>query len=135
MDGFYLGSFFIHFTWVAFLSGFLFAFVMLSFLNSEDTMKKWFDESINASMICLFTYKFSIIFFRPSILVDNPKSILFLNGGTLGFQIGLFGALCYLIWRGTKKRDNQFIKTQIIGMATMVFGYYFVLTLLNEISQ
>ncbi|WP_108669280.1 hypothetical protein [Peribacillus acanthi] len=135
MEGFYLGSFYVHFSWIAILSGYLLAYIVLAFLNAEASMKKWFDESINAILLCFFTYKFSIIFFRPSLLLNHPISILFLTGGTSGFQIGLLIALCYLIWRGRKLRDKLFIKNQIIGLIIMVLGYLLVLTLLNTLSQ
>jgi hypothetical protein len=57
--------------------------------------KSFADKFSNAAFLFVIVWKFSIILFQFPLVLQAPMSILYFNGGTYGFWLGLAAALLY----------------------------------------
>ncbi|WP_143180116.1 hypothetical protein [Domibacillus mangrovi] len=58
--------------------------------------KSFADRFSNTAFLFVIVWKFSIILFQFPLVLQAPMSILYFNGGTYGFWLGLAIALLYM---------------------------------------
>ncbi|WP_226665385.1 hypothetical protein [Metabacillus litoralis] len=114
-----------YFLIIAVLSFLLTYFILEAFLK-DSQVKQFFQQHYWTIVFILFiTYKFSIVLFRPKLLLTN--SWLFLSGGEKGIFLGFLFSIIYIIWRG--KRSQVTFKTVFIvfGQTVICFSILYQL--------
>ncbi|KAB2329749.1 hypothetical protein F7731_21640 [Cytobacillus depressus] len=119
MGAWMVGPFLIKYEWILLLMAGLFSyFFMKSKTKSDRTFQEYFFNTIlNAVIFGFLIFKFSTVLFRPSILFDQPLSVLYMSGGIKGILLGLFIAIIYISFKCYK--GNWAIKS---WMTVIVYG-------------
>ncbi|CAG9621883.1 hypothetical protein BACCIP111883_02674 [Sutcliffiella rhizosphaerae] len=134
MDAVQLGPFLIKKTYLVLIFSSMLSFLYIAILLRKRTKLLHKVEEVLTSglLIWLLTYKFSIIFFRPSILWTNPYGVLFLTGGTEGVYLATFVFIGFSFWRFNI--SNISLKTSIVilipSLTITSFAYFGIMTLL-----
>jgi hypothetical protein len=83
---------------------------------------------ISALMIVALTWKFSPFIFNPSLLWENPQTILFLTGSSLHMWIGIAAALGYIYFQMKKSNIPFFVMLNVlpIGYLVLLIVYNFL---------
>lgn len=133
MGAFLLGPFIIQYEWMMYLISALSSyFIMKAALKANCSFQKAFlNAVVNASLIGLITYKFSSVLFKPSLLLENPISILYFTGGGKGILLGFFLAFVYLI-RNFKK-SNWLLKDCLITIVYGIVTFFIVIWLVRTL--
>ena len=66
--------------------------------------KQWQDAVFTSVFLFVLIYKGSIALFRPDLLFQNPKAVLFFNGGQKGIVLAIFVILIYLCVKIKKEK-------------------------------
>ncbi|RLQ96751.1 hypothetical protein [Falsibacillus albus] len=93
MTWYHIGAFSFPASWVAIAASSFMTIVVLYLLKE----KKIADLYSNALFLCFVVWKLSIVLFEFSISVSHPMSILYFNGGTKGFFLGIAVGMLYLL--------------------------------------
>ena len=110
-----LGNFTFPSSWGALIASFLLTLLCFYFWNRKTS--DWYSNSI---IIFLFIWKLSVIVVDFQTVINHPITILYFNGGRIGFWVGLLAVIGYLI---IKKVDE----TSMIIMAWMTTILFFEL--------
>lgn len=135
-DSITIGPFLIKNLWIVLFVAGLFSYIVmeLRIRKFPELQTSLLNEVGNGLVICLLIYKFSIVLFRPSIFLTNPKGILFFTGGTKGLVLGLLVGMVYLGWQVRKKGFKiwNVIDVLGLGMIALLLTYYLLVTFLYE---
>lgn len=129
-----LGPMIIKYEWIIFLfSSFIVYLVLRIWLKEDDQFRqKFIDTIFNTVFIGFLTYKFSLILFKPIMIIENPSSILFYTGGTKGVLLGVILSVIYIIWK--TKREKWKTSVVLTGIfytiTTLITSFWFMRTLL-----
>ncbi|MBS4219373.1 hypothetical protein KHA96_13685 [Bacillus sp. FJAT-49711] len=81
----------------------------------------------NVVFIFIITWKLSVILFQFKMIVTNPLSILYFNGGMKGFWIGIAAGIVYTYFymKHNEVRIEQFIQAWLLFIVIyeIVFAY------------
>ncbi|MET3698959.1 hypothetical protein SAMN05877753_110194 [Bacillus oleivorans] len=66
--------------------------------------KQWQDAVFNSVFLFVLIYKGSIALFRPVLLFENPKALLFFNGGQKGMFLAIIVIVIYLYVKIKKEK-------------------------------
>lgn len=131
MDILQLGPLTIKYNWLfLFISGFITYLILNKKLTNPTFKKEFTDVLFNTVFILIIVFKFSIILFRPSLLLDNPLAILYFNGGTKGMIIASIVALSYLFWKKKKLywKTPDFMQGIIYTFISFAISYWSIRT-------
>ncbi len=108
MEALQLGPLLIKISWILlFVSGSLAIAVMYFRLRKPDHgHKKIVDSFLNAAILAIFVWKFSIVLFEPSMLISNPSGLLYFNGGQQGMWLAALVAFLYVFYRARKTKTE-----------------------------
>lgn len=117
-------------------------FLILSFLLVTNVIK-FFSKTLEVSkdivsisenvfIIVLITWKISIFLFNPLMIVENPLSIIYFDGGIEGVFLGLFIGLVYYVYK-TKNKYKAFYSFEVlffsyslVFIVHQIFNYLFI---------
>ncbi|WP_276915944.1 redoxin domain-containing protein [Aneurinibacillus aneurinilyticus] len=122
MEALQLGPLLLKISWILlFVSGILaFAVMYFRLRKPDQSHKKIIDSLLNAAVLAIFVWKFSIVLFEPSMLVSNPSGLLYFNGGQQGIWLAALVALLYVLYRARK------MKTKYSNYAYAIFVLLFI---------
>lgn len=129
-----LGPIIIKYEWIVFLlSAIIVYFVLSRWLKDEKLFQqKFLDAIINTVFIGFLTYKFSLVLFKPIMVIENPSSLLYYTGGTKGGMLGIIFAVIYLMWK--TKRENWRFSVVFTGVfytiITFITSFWLLRTIL-----
>ncbi len=133
MGAIMLGLFMLKYEWLIFFLAGLTAYLFMKSKTKEDrSFQEYFLNSfLNAALIGFIVYKFSSVIFQPTIIIEEPISILYSTGGTKG---KLLGQLIAVIYFYTKyRKGNWSLKdwfTLIVyGIVTFFVAFWLFRTL------
>lgn len=133
MGAFMFGPLLIKYEWILLLlAGFIsYLAVKLAFKNNQEFCRDFLNDSLNAVIIGLFSYKFSSIFFQTENVITNPIGILYFSGGTKGIILGVILAIGYLGWRIKKYNDSlqNWLSGIVYGTVTFMLAFWLFRTL------
>lgn len=91
---------------VSLLFSFILAYIISSRSLKEDKpfQKLWKDSLLTCFVLAILLYKGSILLFRPEILWENPKALLYFNGGEKGILLAFTVIVTYLYIRIRKEK-------------------------------
>lgn len=91
---------------ISLLISFVIAYIVSSRSLRKDKVfqKHWKDTLFTCLFLTILIYKGSILIFRPEFLWENPKALLFFNGGDKGMLLALVANVVYLYVRIKKER-------------------------------
>ncbi|EDL63175.1 hypothetical protein [Bacillus sp. SG-1] len=101
-----IGAFSFPSTWGALIAAF---FVTGIFLRIYYDKNDWFGNTV---FWFILTWKFSVILFDFTGVINQPLSILYFNGGLKGFWLGVAVSLIYIYIKG--EREQLFIAWALI---------------------
>lgn len=106
MGIFQLGPLSIKYEWLFLLVAGVATYWIIQYIlkNHIDFQKEFIDSLVNAGIIFVVVYKFSIVLFRPSIMFDNPLGIIYFTGGIKGGYLGSIAGVIYFISMFYKKK-------------------------------
>lgn len=93
-------------SWVSFLGSLLIVGIIIRFLFRKELASIYVD----AVLTLILTWKFSVIVTDFSIVIRHPLTILYFNGGMIGFIIGLLFMFASL-WK--KLRSRGFLEKDL----------------------
>lgn len=95
--------------------------------------KKWSEVYADAIFTFLIVWKLSLLVTDFKVVVNNPMSLLYFNGGTIGVYLGVI-VVSLQIWR--KRHNLQFEKQDIIPCSWAIILtqsiYQMIVVLLND---
>ncbi|MBS4200361.1 hypothetical protein KHA93_12035 [Bacillus sp. FJAT-49732] len=99
-------------SWVSILSAFILAGVFLSLRKRKDTAN-WYG---NVVFTFIITWKLSVILFQFKMILANPLSILYFNGGIKGFWLGVATAIVYTYFyvKNNEVRIEEFVQAWLL---------------------
>ncbi|WP_421381404.1 hypothetical protein ACOJQI_20020 [Bacillus salacetis] len=100
MKWYSIGAFSFPSAWGALIAAFIITGLFLRLYYGKN-QNEWFGNSV---FWFLVTWKFSVILFDFSGVISQPLSILYFNGGSRGFWLGVAVSLIYIYFKGEKKR-------------------------------
>lgn len=127
-DAIQLGPFTIQYFLIVILVSFVVTYFFIdAFLNNSAT--KYFIRKHYwiVVFILLVSYKFSIVLFRPDLLLSNRW--LFFTGGQNGIFLGLFISIVYLLW--SSKKEDFSIKVCIKAISLLTASFMLVYQLIK----
>jgi hypothetical protein len=100
------GPFLVKASWLIILFSLLCAYaVIVIYLRKDEPLLNQLSSILgNAFLFYVLIFKFSFLLFRPSILLNNLKGILFFTGGAKGAILGLVISLLYITFQLYKQR-------------------------------
>ncbi|MBS4195448.1 hypothetical protein [Lederbergia citri] len=106
-------------TWISILAGFLVTGLFLSIRKMKET-SNWFG---NVAFIFILTWKLSVIFFQFEMVLSNPLSILYFNGGLKGYWLGVIASIVYTYFYVKKNnvRIEEFVQAWILFIVIYEF--------------
>ncbi|MBY0120525.1 hypothetical protein [Bacillus sp. S/N-304-OC-R1] len=133
MGAIMLGPFMIKYEWILYLISGLSAYLMIRFHSKEDLpfQEIFLNSMLNSFLIGFIVYKFSSIIIRPTILIDNPSSIIFTTGGTKGKLLGVIIALLYFFnkYRNGIWPLKNWLILMVYGIVTFFVAFWMFRTL------
>jgi hypothetical protein len=126
-DAFQIGSFTIQYFLVVVLITFLATYYFIESFLKESDIKHFIRKHYWTVVFILFvSFKFSIVLFRPELLLTN--SWIFLTGGQNGIQLGMVISIIYLLWRMKKEKftTKVFIKSMILTTISFIALYQLI---------
>ncbi|WP_409251987.1 hypothetical protein V1502_18090 [Bacillus sp. SCS-153A] len=99
MEWYSIGAFSFPSTWGALVAAFFITGLFLRLYYGKDHYD-WFGNSV---FWFILTWKFSVILFDFTSVINQPLSILYFNGGMKGFWLGIAVALIYIYIKGEKE--------------------------------
>jgi hypothetical protein len=101
-----IGSILVKASWLVILFSLLCAYaVIVIYLRKDEPLLNQLSSILgNAFLLYVLIFKFSFLLFRPFILFNNLKGILFFTGGTKGAILGLVISLLYITFQLYKRR-------------------------------
>ncbi|MCR2822405.1 hypothetical protein [Lederbergia panacisoli] len=99
-------------TWVSIIAAFLITGAFLYIRKMKDTAN-WYG---NVVFIFIMTWKFSVVLFQFNMIVSNPLSILYFNGGMKGYWLGVAAAIVYTYFymKHNEVKIGQFIQAWLL---------------------
>ncbi|UII54123.1 hypothetical protein LS684_10425 [Cytobacillus spongiae] len=133
MGVFQLGPLSVKYEWILmFLAGWI-AYIVMKKVTEKDSsfQNEWVEAFMNSLFIYLLTYKFSIVIFRPDLIIDHPVALLYFTGGTRGSILGMIVIILYLIWKIKKHQWNkaQVVSVIVYGFVTFALSFWLLRTL------
>ncbi len=91
-------------------------------------IKEWIDILFTSMMLYIVVWKFSTLLFHPTLLFNNPGSILFGNGGSIGMVLGGIVALIYIFITEKKKKIPYLVFTDLLfyWLLITITAYWFI---------
>lgn len=86
----------------------------------------------NVIFIFIMTWKLSVIIFQFKIAVANPMTIIYFNGGTKGYWLGIAGAIIYTIFMKRKLMEDDRYFNPTLAWILTISAYELVIGILNE---
>ncbi|HZG60045.1 MAG TPA: hypothetical protein VEY68_06180 [Anoxybacillus sp.] len=101
-----IGSILVKASWLVVLFSLLCAYaVIVIYLRKDEPLLNELSSILgNAFLLYVLIFKFSFLLFRPFILFNNLKGILFFTVGTKGAILGLVISLLYITFQLYKRR-------------------------------
>ncbi|WP_203363243.1 hypothetical protein [Bacillus sp. REN10] len=106
---------------------FVLAFLLLSFYLWCKKEKKIVDLYGNAVFLFILVWKFSIVIFSFSIVMEAPMSLLYFNGGGKGFWLAFIIVCLYVFWKWPRQQWNDAIQIWLM----MIVLFEGLLAMLN----
>lgn len=129
-DAFQIGPFTLQYYLIVVLFSFLVTYYLFESLIKASLVKQFILKHFwTAALLIVMTYKFSIVLFRPDLLLTF--SWLYLSGGQDGIYLGLAISIIYLYWVGKKEKIS--VKVFIHSIMIMIFSYLVVYQLIKII--
>jgi hypothetical protein len=100
----------------------------------ENIKKPVNDMLINLLIIIVLVWRFSLIFFNPIKVLNNPLSLIYFSGGTRGFLLSLVAAAAYLIYRSVKQGVSVFkyIDFMVSGFLAGGIVYHIIALIISK---
>ena len=100
MKWYSIGAFTFPSSWGAIVIAFLVTgiFLKLYYGSKKD---EWFGNSV---FCFILTWKFSYILFNFPAFIKQPLSVIYFQGGRMGFWLGTAAALLYIFYRGKREK-------------------------------
>ncbi|MEH7346881.1 hypothetical protein V7122_23910 [Bacillus sp. JJ1532] len=133
MGAIMFGPFMLKYEWIIFFLAGMTAYLFMKFMSKEDRsfQELFLSSFLNAVLIGFIVYKFSSVIFQPTIIIEEPLSILYSTGGTKGKLLGLLIAVIYFYTKyrkGSWPLKNWF--THIVyGIVTFFVAFWLFRTL------
>ncbi|MEX2104810.1 MAG: hypothetical protein WD907_05720 [Bacilli bacterium] len=91
-------------------------------------IKDWIDILLTSMLLYIAVWKFSTLLFHPTLLLYNPATILFGNGGSIGMSIGGLVALIYIFITVNRKGIPYFVFTDLLfyWLLITITAYWFI---------
>ncbi|KUF35273.1 hypothetical protein [Lysinibacillus sp. F5] len=111
----------------------LITFIIVWLILRVQFSKKWSEVYADAIFTFLIVWKLSLLVTDFKAVVNNPMSLLYFNGGTIGVYLGVI-VVSLQIWR--KRHNLQFEKQDIIPCSWAIILtqsiYQMIVVLLND---
>lgn len=129
-DAFQIGPFTLQYFLIVVLFSFLVTYYLIESLMKVSLLKQFILKHFwTNALLIVMTYKFSIVLFRPDLLLTF--SWLYLSGGQDGIYLGLALSIIYLYLVGKKEKIP--VKVFIHSIIIMIFSYLVVYQLIKII--
>ncbi|SFA89002.1 hypothetical protein SAMN04488577_2480 [Bacillus sp. cl95] len=135
MDAFQIGFLTIRYEWLYAAIAFTVTYFTLEHMTKKDKhiQKQVTETLLNSLLLWILTFKLSVIFFRPSIIFDNPLGIIFFWGGLKGQVLATFIALIYFIMKSKKLQWPNSLLLLVTYFVTFMLTYILIRTLFQLI--
>jgi len=121
MDAFRIGVFTIQYQYVlAILSFIITYFIILSILEKQlfiHFYKKHYWDSV---LFFIIVYKISPLFTSPSLILQNPLSVLYFSGSKVGIYLGIAVSFLYIIILNYRIKSISYSHIFILFFASVV---------------
>jgi len=121
MDAFRIGVFTIQYQYVlAILSFIITYFIILSILEKQlfiHFYKKHYWDSV---LFFIIVYKMSPLFTSPSLILQNPLSVLYFSGSKVGIYLGIAVSFLYIIILNYRIKSISYSHIFILFFASVV---------------
>jgi len=114
-------------SWAAMLVAFLITGTFLA-ISKKKATSDWYG---NAIFIFIMTWKLSVIIFQFKMSIANPMTILYFNGGTKGYWLGIAGVITYTVLMKRRSETESF-NNPILAWIMTVSAYELVIGMLDE---
>lgn len=133
MGALLLGPFLLKYEWIIAALALLVAYIVMKIKSKQNRSFQDFalHTIFNAVIIGFFTYKFSAVFFQPTIIFQEPLSVLYLSGGLKGTLLGLIFSTLFLIWSYRKGSwpFHSWLTIIVYGIVTFFISFWIMRTL------
>ncbi|KKI91893.1 hypothetical protein WQ54_12240 [Bacillus sp. SA1-12] len=127
-DAFQLGPFTVQYFYIIVLITFLTTYYLIGVLVKESAPKQFIKKHYwTVVLILIFTYKFSIVLFRPELLWTNRW--IYFTGGQKGIYLGFVISLVYL--GAAAKKDQLSIKSFGFSLLLVTISYILLFHLIK----
>jgi peroxiredoxin len=135
-----IGSYAILLNWVLLGIAFLIAMILIKvWLNRSvkaDKSKELFDVFSNGLFILLLSWKGSLLFLEPLLVIKSPLSLLYFTGGNKGLWIAFLITILYFINKSRKITTvSVIVKSLLIYNFTVTTVYHFLSLFILEESK
>ncbi|MGM7723117.1 hypothetical protein [Metabacillus sp. Hm71] len=119
-DAFQIGPFTVQYFYTIVLFTFLITYYLIDVLLKESTTKQFIIKHYwTVVLILFFSYKFSIVLFRPELLLTNQW--IYFTGGQKGIYLGVVISIVYLAV--AVKKEHLSIKKFSISILIVIISY------------
>ncbi|MDZ5472750.1 hypothetical protein SM124_13535 [Bacillus sp. 31A1R] len=133
MDFIQIGPLNLNTKWLLILLSILFVYLVIKYVfrDRKEFQKEFSDVLFNAFVMLLFIYKLSIVFFRPTLIVENPLGILYFDGGTKGLIIAVVTTIFYVYYAFKKNKwsPQETIQGIFYSFVTFAVSFWLLRTL------
>lgn len=130
-----LGPLLLNFELLIFVLSAFTGYLALKHRLSQATMEEKISEKfITAIILGFFTWKFSLILFDLSLVIQHPMSLLYFNGGDRGLWLAITISILYL-WIRTRKEGTSIKLNLDVLVAGLLVGssiYQLLLLIVNS---
>jgi peroxiredoxin len=135
-----IGSYAILLNWVLLGIAFLIAMILIKvWLNRSvkvDISKELFDVFSNGLFILLISWKGSLLFLEPLLVIKSPLSLLYFTGGNKGLWIAFLVTILYFINKSRKITTvSVIVQSLLIYSFTVTTVYHFLSLFILEESK
>lgn len=103
-------------------------YMTIKYKKQPGTLRVIEQHLMGAAIWWILVFKFSILFFRPSIIWTNPFGLLFFTGGTKGIYLASVAALSLLYWKAYRSDLHMKPLTfTVIICAVIVLASYHIM--------
>jgi len=126
---FYIGNLTVPSSWIALIIAFILSYIAIRLKFGKQTANRFSD----AIFYLIIIWKLSVIITDFKIVIHAPLSIVYFNGGIVGFILGL-AIVTFWIWLDWKNSriDKDMLVALFIGAVTVQGVFQVMMVLLNE---
>lgn len=131
LDTFQISFLTIQYEWLYAAVAFTVTYFTIEYITRKNTQvqKQVTETVLNNLILWLITYKLSVIFFRPSIILDNPLGIIYFWGGIKGQILATFVVLIYFSLKAIKLKWPNPKILLVTFIVTFMLTYLLIRTL------